>query len=347
MSKRVVLAGLACVLSVFLHLHATAQVLFQNNFDLMPDFTVLQGVNESSRCYTGCSLGGWTAYNSARTNCGPGITGRPGYNNFYVNGVAGYPVGSEACRGGTGKCWNKWQEACLTPPQFDDADANFGVDLGQEYEDLYFRFYIRFPTTFTSPAGNMFKLWHVQHYDGGDRNPWNYFGRDPLNQPVASGGIARYDSALFLYAGLRCQNAYYCNGDVMWPIGTTTTAYQRSGIFDGQWHSIEFRFKRNSQVGVNDAMIEVWKDGRKLNYVQGYAGNALAMNDTGSPELRGWRFVSIGGNNMSWTDACLDGSGPMSECERWYAIDDVVISTAYIGPDGLPSPPAGVRVTPP
>ena len=326
-----------------------AEILFQDDFDGSEDWTVTQGTSGSESCYTDCSMqGGWTAYNTYMTQCVEGITGRPGNNSLYVGAAAGYPVDSEACRGGSGKCLTKWQEACLEPStNFDDADANVGYDMGSEYEDVYLRFYIKFPASFTINDGQAFKLWHTQHYDGGGASPWNYFERDTNNQPVISGGLRRADADYIdIYAEGRGYPDYYAHGFMFWRLGTYAWATAAGGILDGGWHSIEIRMRRNSAVGVADGLIEVWFDGEEKTTWTDYPADDINFTNGGS-DLRGWRFVSVCGNNMSWTTACSDGSGAMSECEQWYAIDDVVISDQYIGPasPGTPRPAAPTGLT--
>lgn len=349
MGRKIISIGLSCALAVFLFSAAHAQVLFQSNFDSATDYTVAQSASISSACYTGCSIpGGFTAYNNAYSQCGSGISGRPGYNNFYVSSVAGYPAGSATCRGGSGKCWTKWQEACLAPStNFDDADANLGYDLGTERENVHLRFYIKFPTNFNIIDNQSFKLWHIQHYNGGGANPWNYFERDTNNQPTASGGIRRADSNYIdLYAEARGYPTYYTHGFMFWRLGTYAWAKAAGGIMDGDWHSIEIRQKRNSAIGVADGLLEVWVDGVKKSTWTDYPANDINFNNGGT-ELRGFRFVSVGGNNMSWTTACSDGSGSMTECEQWYAIDDVAISTSYIGTSDVAqtlAAPTGLKV---
>lgn len=401
------------ILAIFLcAASARAEVLFQDDFNGWTDFTIPQNVSESENCYTNCSLAGnWTAYNTYRTHCGTGITGRPGNNSIYVNSVSGYPLGGGTCRGGSGKCFTKWQEACLAPnTNFDDADANFGVDLGSEHDELYLRFFIKFPTSFVLNDGQAFKLFHLQHYNGGGATPWNYFGRDTNNQPVTAGGIRRADgNYVDIYAEARGYPKYYIHNPMFWRIETYSAAIAPGGILDGNWHSIELRQKMNSAVGVSDGIMEAWVDGNKLGNWADYPTNTINWNNiptttrtdisfnaqtktisstggdlsnqifvaelpivvSGSvrnngtytivsranthevtvaenildesagasvtirqtpPEVRGFRFVSISGNNMSWTTACSDGNGSMSECEQWYSIDDPVVSTTYIGP---------------
>ena len=405
--------GLLIVIAFLCSPSARAEVLFQDDFNTWTDFTIPQNVSESGSCYTNCSMAGnWTAYNTYRTHCGTGITGRPGNNSIYVNSIPGYPFGSGVCRGGSGKCFTKWQEACLAPnTNFDDADANFGVDLGSEHNELYLRFFIKFPSSFVLNDGQAFKLFHLQHYNGGGATPWNYFGRDTNNQPVTAGGIRRADgNYVDIYAEARGYPKYYTHNPMFWRISTYAAATASGGILDGNWHSIELRQRMNSTVGTADGIMEAWVDGNKLGNWADYPANTINWNNistitradisfnaqtktissisgdlsnqifvtelpivvSGStrnngtytivsradthqvtvaenlldesagasvtitqtpPEVRGFRFVSISGNNMSWTTACSDGSGAMSECEQWYSIDDPVVSTTYIGPD--------------
>jgi chitinase len=327
-----------CLLcSLFLCINAQAAVIFQDNFDSSANWTVTQPIAGGNQCWSDCNIpGSWTGYYNSGSKC-IGASGVPGNNNLYIN-VAGYPTESTTCRGGSGKCFTHWMESCLQPPQFDDADGMLGIDLGAEYEDVYVRIYIRFDSAFELDPAGMFKLFHAQHW-AGSATPWNYFERDTNNQPVAAGGIANYGGILFLYSSARCFTTYNCYGDINWRLGTTAWAYANGGVFDGNWHSIEMRYKRNSAIGVANGLIEAWFDGVKKPYESGYAGNAIPFTNSGT-DLRGFRFISVGGNNTAWNYGCTN----MTACEQWWAIDDVVISTTYIGPDGAPNPPPQVPV---
>ena len=51
-------------------------------------------------------------------------------------------------------------------------------------------------------------------------------------------------------------------------------------------------------------------------------------------QSRGWNHVWLGGNNINTYG---DEYEPWKKLhEQWYAIDDFIISTDYIGPDNLP-----------
>jgi hypothetical protein len=106
---------------------------------------------------------------------------------------------------------------------------------------------------------------------------------------------------------------------------------------------MEFQFKMNTNNGSTfnaDGVHSFWLDGQLK-----YEATNIPFSDNGSSvnPRRGWNFVSLGGNNNNhWIDNCT-GTG----CEQWYAIDDVVISTTYVGPDyviGGGTPP---NTTPP
>src|SRR5574343_135547 len=93
-----------------------ASVLFQDSFDSSSDWTVTQPTGSDSHCYpsTSCGVpGGWTGYVNGACLC-DGISGEPGNNNFYINQYAGYPLETNACRGGSGKCVTFWEESCVT-----------------------------------------------------------------------------------------------------------------------------------------------------------------------------------------------------------------------------------------
>jgi hypothetical protein len=315
-------------------------VLFNSNFNSWSNWTQTQSTSISYSCYTGCSLtDSWTAWNVAQSQCPAGVTSDPGNNSLYVNTIPGYPTEETGtCRGGSGKCLTKWMEACDSGDTFDDSDANMGVDLGSEYADVYFRFYIKFPTDFNlGGTDTSFKLVHVQHYNGGGANPWNYFERDTNNQPCSSGGIRRCNSVdcagsgndyIDFYLEARGYSTYYTHGFIFWRISTYTVAKAAGGILDGDWHSITLHYHRNSTVGATDGYIDLWVDGNAKTEFSGYEATGIDWTDSGG-DLRGWRFLSVGGNNMKWTTACSDGTGDMVSdgCEQWYVIDDVKIAT--------------------
>jgi hypothetical protein len=310
-------------------------ILFEDNFDSHEDWTVAQPSVSSVNCVFGdCGISGdWDHYRNGMCQCDDSLSGEPGNNLMYIDSGAGYPNENHACYSGE-KCFTFWQESCIS--HFDDSDGNLGVDLEGEYEDVYLKFHVRFKDGFERKAlvdesGFMMKMFHIQHYNPlASVNPWSYHEREESNQPVTAGGLYQYSDLIHFYATVRCQENYECNGNVLWNLDNLEGAYNDGGLFDGGWHSIEIKAHRNSAIGVSDAALELWVDGIKKDYLGGYEGDSLEMNDLGSTELRGWRYVSIGGNAFNqWDTSC----GEMGDCEQWYAMDDVVISSEYVGPD--------------
>ena len=108
---------------------------------------------------------------------------------------------------------------------------------------------------------------------------------------------------------------------------------------DGQWHCWEFYVKLNSAPGIADGIFEMWIDGGDThgNVGRNYLFTShkdLAWSDQGaaSNPRKGWNMVMSGGNVYNhWG----------TNTQQWYAMDDVVISKNYIGPDYIiGTPPA-------
>lgn len=309
-------------------------VLVEDSFESDADWTVTQPSGATTSCYSSCGMPNfWDAYYNGFCRCSDSLSGEPGNNNWYINTGAGYPSESNACYSGT-KCGTHWQESCDS--EMENSDGMLAVDLGAEYEEIYVRLFIRFKSGWEMRAlsgedGGAFKLYHIQHSVPGT-SPFVYLGNpgSDNNEPVGSGGINQWSNYIQFYAENRCQTTYYCHETTVWPLGTTTWAYAAGGIFDGDWHHLEIRQKRNSAIGVADGIFELWLDGVKKTPWSGYVNTDYEYNDDGSPELRGWRFITLGGNTNNRFDTSCSN---IADCEQWYAIDDVVISTTYVGPD--------------
>lgn len=363
------------VLLVLLATWAQAAVVLEENFDAQDDWTVTQALNDTNAvCYSGsCPWGGadppapWDGGRNGMSYCD-----NVGSNNLYIDAIPGYPVeGTGTCRGGSGKCLTLFAESCTS--DFVNSDGMLFVDLGQEYADLYLRFYIKYQAgTQWDQAGSSAsqKLWHVQHYDPATPNPFQYFGANEGNQPVNSGGmkVTTAGDDVQIYDGIRgwCgsgapdDSCYYPNTGTpsmtgRWVSGSadlsgntqldTTNDYVRresletwgettGKIGDGDWHCIEVRHKMNTHNGSAweaDGVLQIWVDGA----LQTHRTNIPWLKSSGEfsaeTPARGWRVVAIGGNTNNYWIASGDNSG--GEREQWYAIDDVVISTTYVGPD--------------
>jgi len=340
----ILLAGTLLVLS--LSSVSQAVVLFQDNFDSDANWTATQPLPPETQCYqpSNCGMpGGWTAYKNGSNRCGSGVSGRPGNNLWYINAGAGYGDAysspTSSCYSGS-KCATYWMESCVDG--FEDSDGSLAVDLGQTYQDIYVRWYVKFKPNFELMSGDwQFKMYHFQHSIYGS-NPFTYFDGAGANVPVNVGGLSSYsDGQLYFFAETRCYGTYYCHSPINWALGTISS--QRSnGLLDGNWHSIEVRTKMNSSTGTSDGLVELWIDGVKKSVVPGYPNNDIRFNQTG---VRGVRTILIGGNSDVQWDL---SSSTMQSREQWYAVDDVVVATQYIGPGDpqaqAPAAPTGLRV---
>jgi hypothetical protein len=348
-----------------------AQVLFQDNFNSTPDWTIAQQPSTEVRCFAGynspCSPAppqGWSGYYNGMSymgNAGYGV----GYNNMYINTIPGYPFEtSGTCRGGSGKCLTFWDEAASN--NFVNSDGQLYIDLGQEYQDIYYRFFFKFgrrangsPYSFTNNQQDypQHKLFHLQHFASGA--PWQYFHTNEGNQPVFVGGLASYAPSigstgdLTTYSATRCYSGngtgdagYYCQGTPTsyGQIGFPTKQIARSStaMNDGNWHSMEVRLKMNTFSGTTfraDGIYSLWIDGVQID---NYTNAVFSQNGAETNPVRGFRVLAVGGNSSFHFPTCTESAN----CEQWYAIDDIVVSTQRIGSSAETlNPPANVRVT--
>jgi len=303
-----------------------AEVIFQDNFDSHADWTRNQSPTQNETCIVDCDVpSGWDGYYNGFSYC----PGGPGHNNFYIHG--------DNARGGSGKSITFWDESCVDT--YEDSDGDLGKRLNQIYDEIYIRFYIKFQPGFQwKPSGaSPHKLMHLQRYCGSGV-PWSYFGTD-CNLPVTVPGIKTYGGDVYYYTAYRCEESYYCQGTPSYDfdVGTDQDHVNlgpwSSILGDGQWHSMEFHYRMNTNNGSvfhADGEHRFWLDGELK-----YESTNIPFSDNGSDQdpRRGWNFFSIGGNNKNrWTTSCT-GIG----CEQWYSVDDVVVATEYIGP-GAPPP---------
>lgn len=328
------------IFSVFLLTgHANAGVIFQDNFDAQNDWTLPQPINAPSTCWVNCTVpSGWNHYYNGRSFC----PGGPGKNNMYIDNVNS--------RGGSGKGMTFWDESCVD--FVEDSDGQLGKFLGADYQEVYVRFYIKFSPTYQWKEGEFtpfHKFIHIWSY-GGSGEPYNFFDRNN-NEPVFVGNFEKYLSNISTMLAFRCEVNYYCQGTPRYTfmVGTDmdhTVMSTWAALRNGQWHSVEYNVKMNTyNAGLNtfnaDGVARFWLDGNLI-----YSVSNIPWKDNGGTPNRGFNSISIGGNNYNrWTTSCSGTS-----CEQWYAVDDVVVSTTYIGPGGTvadttpPNPPSGFFV---
>lgn len=325
-----------------LPLNAQSEIIFFSNFDSDPDWTIQQPVGGANQCYSGCSNmpAGWNAYLSGMSYC----TNGPGSNNFYISSIPGYPIAqSGTCRGGAGKCITFWDESCTDA--FENSDGDLGKKLDRVYNEIYIRFYIKYQPGYQWQLPDIaaaHKLFHVQSYCG-NGEPWSYFGNS-CNMPVSVGGIHIYSGNIYYYIAYRCETNYYCQGTPSYTFDVGTDSDQvnlgqwESVLGDGNWHSMEIYFKMNTNNGATfnkDGVHKFWLDGSlKYDSTKRNGGQGIPFSDNGSSQnpRKGWNFFTIGGNNNNrWNKNCTG-----TQCEQWYAIDDVIVSTIILSAPSAP-----------
>lgn len=296
-------------------------IVFQDNFDQHPDWQIeqptgaLANTNVSDYGSDLYLLDSYYAYYTLGTHFSQNL-----HNSFIIE--------SANARGGTGKAITCWQESDTRADSGGGwaSDGQIGLLLDQEYEELYMRFYIRFQHGWQYVSGKdmMMKIFRVTHFRGG--SPFSYF--NPHNhQPLCQIDLVRWMGSSYpaIYFAYRYETNYY--PDDATPYHTRGDSYSFDGVAqadDGEWHCWEMYVKMNSAVGVADGVVRMWQDGLQIA-----EDTTMAWSDEGSQEsLRlMWNYVVIGGNDYNHYARNED------ESEQWYAIDDLVISTEYIGPD--------------
>lgn len=357
-----------------LFLPVRAAILFEDNFDTLANWTVAQPLSADDSCSFNCGIPGeWDGYYNGRSWC----SGGPGSNNVYINGTAGYPIESSnsACRSGSGKCATYWDESCND--FFEDSNGIIAVDLGQQHQEIWTRFFIKigrksngqdYQLGYLDNDAPQHKILHMHAYDG-QSSMFSTYCRALGNYPFNVWGWNAYEDHVYQYWGQRCwagattyeqcSAAYYCNSSSpTWRYDTNDMNYTHlhnsfdASLGDGSWHSIEVYSRINTYNAAtghwnSDGVMQVWYDGALVDN----RSNVVYVQDGAASGIRGWRIVGYGGNNSNmWTNTCSGAS-----CEQWYAIDDVVIATNYIGPDYVigggappdatpPTPPAGLNV---
>lgn len=322
--------------------YASGAVVFQDNFDTQADWfppqpavtcECLSGACPSIACPTPLPTG-YVAYRIAE----PVSCSVAGKNTLNIDATHH--------TGPAGKGFTYWNEPCQSQSGSWGSDGLLHIKLADPgYTDLYVRFYIKFQPGWqwnanlaTDNHNPMQKFFRVSHYWGGnDFNGFN-FQAGGSHYPFLIGQGAKFNSGAANYAydavykyqtALHTATAnpphaeeqvfYFGTGNYA---GTGTNFWDAGQAGDGNWHSWEFRVKMNSAIGTPDGIHEFWQDGVKITSV-----TDLAWADTGTPALTGWNSVMIGGNNHNY----YPGGG-----EQWYALDDLVISTTYIGPKTVP-----------
>ena len=245
--------------------------------------------------------------------------------------------------------------------------------LGEQgYEDIYVRFNLRYQTgwKWSDPAvaatpGAIEKIIRISRFNGipGDGLMQGPFGAAYELMPVWIPTWYQYLSVTPSYTMFNNQerrapgyieNAYttnelYTQTPSYYPVAPSLlTEYNpdhqaRSFLWpsDGNWHNYEFRAKINSAPGSADGMVEVWIDGVKV-----FSKNNVPWVLAGGDMSRYWNIIDVLDN------ADLTAYSLADHVTQKKYLDDVVVSTSYVGPDYVigatdsiaPAAPSGLVV---
>lgn len=342
----------------FLATSVHGQIIFEDNFDSHVDWQPTQQTY-SVEVY-GDSLGdtpaGYDGYRVQKTEWDDG--------NARQDTIR---ISSDNYRGASGKAVTFWIEHNSDGSGW-SSDSLLNIELNSEgYDELYIRFFVKFSPDWKMDNDYAYqqKFLHVSHYEGG--NPFQFF-RDGNHHPVFIPDLARYSksgggvSDIVYFPSWRLTNDYYLSentppagdssknvyfppdgeyggsGTDFYDVEWSETPAGKGMIGDGEWHCWEFRVKMNSGQNVPDGITEAWFDGVKVN-----SSNHIPFWDEGPKGKQMWNYVQIGGNSQNMY-------GEESEHrEQWYALDDLVISTEYVGADYVigsnPPSPIGKRIS--
>ena len=323
---------------------AFAEILFQDNFDNSPDWQSKQtvhksqpdgydiafGMTRSDTCTTHCPPQGWTSYRAASSH----FMDNRGKDTFLLN--------AEGARGGTGKgivynvesvgtlgsTWGKW------------AGGSLDIWLGEQgYKELYVRYYVKFSDNWkwTREDKGAHCLWKMARITTFNDNIWTssvsphlYFG-DGLNYPLGSTEAyynAGFDNELFITAIRMAPDYDSCDG----PDNHTNTSIPAIG----EWHCYEFYRKMNSAPGVANGEYAMWIDGVEKN-----RRTDVMWKKTGSNTTHNWNWVMMI-DNINNSAYVLADHGEIT-----LYVDDVVVSTEYIGTDDIPLVKKSIQLAPP
>ncbi len=302
-----------------------AEIIFEDNFDNSPDWQSNQTVNKSQSggydiswtqtrsdiCTTLCPPQGWTSYRAASSQW----TDDRRKDTYILN--------SEGARGGTGKGITYNVEVSGDYGVW--SGGSLDLWLGEEgYEELYIRYYLKYDinwnwTNQDNTQHCQQKLIRISTFNDDiwttTYNPQQY-GSASVNWPTLYPDWyynASYPPAKMTMAVRKAPD---------YSVDETETVSGAVWPTDDNWHSYEFYVKMNSFPGVADGIWKVWIDGN----LKGERTN-VEWKMAGSNTTHNWNWLMFL-DNVTNASATLDSHTEMS-----LYMDDVVISTSYIGPD--------------
>jgi chitinase len=297
---------------------ACAAVLFEDNFDTKPDWWPTQAVAgcEQAKCLAQVPPG-WNYFRNTEL-WNPLDPAHPVPGSHPTLQISGANH-----RGPSGKALTVWHES--NKGKGGDgwgADGILAKDLGKDYPEIYLQARIKFQPGFQWHWGNnagMAKILRLYHWDR-TFSPFNYHARGhcaPMSLVDFETGEWGFDALVSMRCAPQATN-YFCK-----PVSYAHAKLESSSfpktLGDDNWHTITLYGKLNSAPGVADGVSRFWVDGKLI-----YQNAGIAWLEAGSDRSIGWNIIAVGGNAFNSFGASS------SQAEQWYALDDIVVSTAPI-----------------
>ena len=309
-----------CTILLLISSIATAKIIFQDNFDNSPDWQSQQtvhksepeghdinfGMTRSDRCTTFCPPQGWTSYRTASSHWADDRR-----KDTYI-------LSTEGARGSSGKGITYNVEV-----RQNWVGGSLDLWLGEAgYEELYVRYYLKFDKNWkwSNPEDTRHCIQKLIRISTFNDNIWTTsytpqgFGSSYVNWPVFIPGW--YHNASYGETTLTCSVRkapdYYAYMDGHTNVHSPDV---------GDWHCYEFHVKMNSANGVADGVYQFFLDG-KLKA----ESTTVEWKQAGSDTTHNWNW-------LMFTDNIFNSSAaPEDHVEMSLYMDDVVVSTEYIGP---------------
>jgi len=331
---------------------ATAEVLFQENFDDQPDWTsAMYSTDRSQYADTHIIPKGWYAVRQDPT-WAPS-TGHPDKHEA----IEILSSNKDKARGRTGKSYVSWRDYHDAGWARWNSDSILAKYFPEGYNELYVEFYIQFAPDWT-PQGTS-KLFRMTSWSG--KPDFFGYGGGRQNGPVffldynVTSGVR---NSLAFRSGPHGENYGMTNaimGDIPrtlvgsgdypgnWTSNTVGSTYGEDPVIanradggyvtknidylptheeifgpPGSWTKYGFYVKMNSAPGKQDGVFKEWVNDQLVLETN----KVIWVGSNSENKMVKWNVVALGGNDY-WRGSYTNSD----RREEWYSIDDVLIAT--------------------
>lgn len=288
------------------------EILFQTNFDNLPDWS--------------SPTGSYGVSGLASTHASASQIGFSGYRDAHRDGVPLFMIRDNYGRNGTKGLRKRFR---LTPRDswsggsldihFDDTD-NFSNLPKTAFDELYIRFYQKWDSSWSWGDGS--KTYQIKM--GRLLSNVDYSAVYQANGSLSSASktSAEGGGARCAYILLTWSNMYHMYYPEYRPTSTCLTdgdsdssARWANLITPGQWHCIEYHVKMND-LGQSNLIVDLYIDGELVGRLE----TPVRLRDSSATLFN---TVILFDNHQVNNSSSFD---------QYYYIDDLVISTTYVGP---------------